>query len=128
MFCERSPQERIRDFQFQSFLKESTQVNNNSKKNLKQNSPFKLYFDSQIKSYEISNESTHMEHDNLNEFYSPCLFNILRDQLYLIPLWSGIMVNGVINGYVTKTRLTNNPVENYFGQLKNNLLDNKKVI
>ena len=126
MFCDRTPQERKRDAQFQSFLKESTRTDCNLKR-LKHNSPFKLYFDSQIKNYETSSDSSDMDQDNLNEFYSPVLFKILRDQLYIIPLWSGIMIHDKIKGYSIKTRLTNNPVENYFGQLKNNILQNKKV-
>ena len=126
MFCDRSPQERKRDAQFQLFLKEST-ITDCDFKSLRQKSPFKLYFDSKIKNYQILSDSSDMDQDNLNEFYSPVLFKILRDQLYIIPLWSGIMIHDKIKGYSIKTRLTNNPVENYFGQLKNNILQNKKV-
>lgn len=42
-------------------------------------------------------------------------------------MWTGIMINNSTFTYETKTRLTNNPVENWFSQLKNNLLSNRKV-
>lgn len=130
LFNERTPEMKIRDSQFQSFLKESTDADEYVKTNLKQSSPFKLYFDSQINLFKKKGVSTGTNvHQNLlNEFYSPCLFKLLYDQLYLIPLWSGLMIHKSINGYKLKTRISNNPVENHIGHYKNDIFDNLKVI
>ena len=57
-----------------------------------------------------------------NEFFCQKLFDILIGQLYLIPIWSGIIIKTQNFGYSTKSRLSNNPVENWIGQVKNNIL------
>ena len=57
-----------------------------------------------------------------NEYYAPQLFAILEEKLYLIPMWSGIMIKSELQNFKIKTRLTNNPVENWFGQVKNHIL------
>ena len=43
-------------------------------------------------------------------------------------MWSGLMINKSVNGYKTKTRISNNPAENHIEQYKNNILENKKVL
>ena len=63
----------------------------------------------------------------INEYYCPDLFYILEKQLYLIPVWSGLMLRSQTIAYKIKTRLTNNPVENWFSQIKNNFLKRKRV-
>lgn len=108
-----------------------TTGSNDDKQNLKQNSPFKIYFDDKINSYDVFDKKQLDLSESIdfvsNEFYSPKLFKLIQDQLYIIPLWSGIMIHDKIEGYCVKTRLTNNPVENHFGQLKNNIFERKKV-
>jgi len=42
-------------------------------------------------------------------------------------MWSAIIIGDDISKKRIKTRLTNNPVENWFGQLKNNIAQNKKL-
>lgn len=66
-----------------------------------------------------------------NEFFSPELFEIIQKYLYIIPLWSGIIIKNCRTVYKNNlrnigSRLTNNPVESYFGHLKNSILLRKK--
>jgi hypothetical protein len=60
--------------------------------------------------------------------YSPKLFNIIFQYIHLLPLWTGVIIS--IFPYFNLrnenfTRLTNNYVENWFGQIKNNLLQKR---
>ena len=62
-----------------------------------------------------------------NEYYYPELFDLITNEMYLIPLWSGIVIFKVQQRYKdyynqVLCRLTNNFVENWFGNLKNNIL------
>ncbi|CAF0948577.1 unnamed protein product [Brachionus calyciflorus] len=95
-------------------------------KNLKLCSPFGSYFNDLIKSFESKIIKHGKVFSNENEYYCPDLFDIIQDRLYLLPLWSGLMIRDVTFPYEVKTRLSNNPVENYFGYLKNQLSLNKK--
>jgi len=65
-------------------------------------------------------------------FFSPSLFKLIHEKLYLMPIWSGVMIrhtaivsnNEFLRGI---TRLDNNPVENHFGHTKVNELLKRKV-
>ena len=74
----------------------------------------------------------------INQYFFPELFSLIHKKLHLVPLWTGILIKQCQNNMLEKnqiqstepflniTRLTNNPVENYFGHLKNNILMKKK--
>ena len=62
-----------------------------------------------------------------NEFYCPDLFKILTERLYLLPLWSGLIIHNDIKHYKVNTRLSNNPAENWFEQVKYKVIKRKKV-
>lgn len=67
-----------------------------------------------------------------NKYYRPELFKLIMDQLYLMPLWSGVIIRATgiqqQNDYLQNiTRVSNNPVENHFGYLKKHIFNNKKV-
>jgi len=127
---ERSFQKQDRDKNFESFLKEEDiYMGHDYDKNIKSSSPFSKYFDNMIKKWQLDliekNKNKNVNQFN-NEFYCPSIFNIIKGELALIPLWSGLMLNGQIIGYECKTRLTNDIVENWFGILKNKLLEGIK--
>lgn len=95
-------------------------------KTIKYSSKYKNYFEKYLKGLntqiEGSNEQTML---NSNYFYSPELFKIIEKYLYLVPLWSGLLI---YDQNLKKCRLSNNPVENWFGHLKNNMLNREKVM
>jgi hypothetical protein len=94
--------------------------------NLKKNSPFKQYFENILalnKAKENVNDTTQCRP---NKLYSPELFKLIRDQLHIVPLWTGILIHQDLYSYDINTRLTNNPVERWFGFLKTNLLNKRK--
>ncbi|CAF0945818.1 unnamed protein product [Brachionus calyciflorus] len=100
------------------------------KKNLKENSPFSEYYKNLINEFKITGfiSKNCDSFEGPNDFYCPGLFEVISKRLYLMPLWSGVIIsqlklrhNEIIN------RLTNNPIENWFGNLKNNVLKNEKV-
>jgi hypothetical protein len=59
-----------------------------------------------------------------NEFFNQDLFEVLKERMFLLPIWSGIMIDENMG----KTRLSNNPCENWFGQLKHNILKDSEVL
>ncbi|RNA20752.1 hypothetical protein BpHYR1_015637 [Brachionus plicatilis] len=78
-------------------------------------------------------EKSNLESLEENIFYDPKLFGLIADQLYLLPLWTGIIIENFKTNHQNElnefknTRLSNNPVENYFGDIKmKNLLSNSE--
>jgi hypothetical protein len=64
-----------------------------------------------------------------NRFYAPHLFKSIQNRLYMMPLWSSVMVGDwqdMTGKQLYKPRLTNNPIESYFKYLKHELLQRKK--
>ncbi|RNA36818.1 hypothetical protein BpHYR1_007425 [Brachionus plicatilis] len=65
-------------------------------------------------------EKSNLESLEENIFYYPKLFGLIADQLYLLPLWTYIIIENFITNHqyelneFKNTRLSNNPVENYF--------------
>ncbi|CAF1109915.1 unnamed protein product, partial [Brachionus calyciflorus] len=110
-------------------------LNNETIESLKKSSPFTTYFNSFLENFEekLINCQNKLEESRTNLFYNPKLFLFIKDQLYLMPLWTGILIDELNRQNLfkfsdsLKTRLTNNPVENYFGILKNRVLLNRKV-
>ena len=108
-------------------------INKENCHSIKQNSPFNKYFNSIIHSMTMD-DSKKVENTGLNQYFAPELFNIIKDKLYLIPLWTGLMIRQcqrvqVHTEFVSNdcnifnlTRITNNPVENRMEYLKNKLL------
>ena len=96
--------------------------------NLKAESPYTLYFGYILDSYKKIVEA-HQSGDVDNQFYSPDLFKIIVDYLHIFSFWNGSIISEILlkhSNYKIQTRLTNNPVENYFGHLKKNLLKYRK--
>ena len=94
---------------------------------LKKASKLQSYFENILESnLEIINKYDISK--NRNPFYSPNLVKIIMNYIYLLPLWSGVMLNlktGCFLQYKNKKRTTNNPVENHFEFDKNKLLFGK---
>ncbi|CAF0932078.1 unnamed protein product [Brachionus calyciflorus] len=98
---------------------------------LKVKSPFSKYYQKVIEEWKIKIES------NIdcmrNEFFEPRLFDLIKTQLYILPFWCGILLHdfkqSTKNDFTKaiKSRLSNNPVENYFGNLKHNVLPGLKL-
>jgi hypothetical protein len=126
------------DFKFQNVgdqYHQYAKFNNNDKneeKSLQKRSKFVKYFnllESQlvVRSHENSSINTP------NTFYCPEMFEIIIEYLFAIPLWSQLML-GRWQKLNTKykvedvTNLTNNPVENWFDQVKNDLLQGKTTM
>jgi hypothetical protein len=94
--------------------------------NIKQNSPFGIYYSDLIEQYQKKLNLHMIKKLKVaigNEFYCPALFNLIEEKLYLMPLWSGLMIGEYqahsTNEFVkTQTRFTNNFVESYFKNLK----------
>ena len=102
-----TPEEEAREHYFNDL--ESINLDSETTQSLKKFSPFKLYFDRLIESY---NQIQKLGYDcsgsntKPNDFYCPQLIDLLMK-------------------YTLKCRLTNNYVENYFGFLKKTLFKKK---
>jgi hypothetical protein len=119
---QRSPDEKTRDQFFEDFLKESNSFFAYEYENkIKESSPFTDYFKDLLKTFEIveSNNTSQVP----NTLYCPNLYTIIHDKLYIIPMWSAIMIGEELKEQEIKTRLTNNPVESWFSHLKNYILN-----
>lgn len=127
-----SKDEANRNLEFSLFVKETNIfISVDFEFEVKKCSPFKTYFDKKVVNYNqmIKKKESETSVDTyiLNEFFCPELFDLLNDYLYILPLWTGLLINPETISYITKTRLTNNPVENWFNQVKNHILTKKKV-
>ncbi len=123
-----TPQEKERNDLFSEFLNISQQsIEENFETSLRKKSPFTQYYEGVISKIRKSHCQNTSYLYTKNEFYCPKLFQLVEDQLYIVPLWSGIMIKDQKTGYEIKSRLSNNPVENWIGQLKHNILRNKNV-
>jgi hypothetical protein len=94
-------------------------------RNLKNQSPFFKHFKTIIIGWKrnIQNERCD-ENIEKNIFYNPALFNLIQDYLYLIPLWTKILLKKLKPEFdFSNLSLHNNPVENYFDILKNKILE-----
>ena len=88
------------------------------------NSPYTKYYENILKNLNDSIETCKTSNQR-NLLFDPGLFNLINDQLYIAPLWSGMLIGTwQMQEFqeITYTRLSNNPVENHFGHTKNNLL------
>jgi hypothetical protein len=119
-----------RDEEFEIFLNQSKLfIELDYEKSIKENSPFSNLFNKNIVNFalEINNKlEANKKIFKNNIFYSNDLFKILWEQLYIIPIWSGLIIFNQPMTYKVKTRLSNNPVENYFSIVKNKILNKKK--
>ena len=98
------------------------------------NSPFTLYFDKLIFKFSaalkiISHET--LSSEPVNELYNTLLFKILKDRLYHISMWTGLLISrsqlkNPAGGSIT--RLLDNCGELYFRIIKVNLLKRKRVM
>ena len=96
-------------------------------------SDFSNHFDSLVKTFDRIDVITSNE---LNPYFVPNLFEIVRKKLNTIALWTGVMIPQgirVIDKAIyserklrNKTRLDNNAVENYFGFLKRKIMMSSK--
>ncbi|CAF0907232.1 unnamed protein product [Brachionus calyciflorus] len=103
---------------------------------LVRSSPFSQHFEDFFKKTESKLELARSSNRNdleqvENEYFSPELFKIIKNQLHLISLWSGLVISPVQDKNKKifqnpKTRLTNNPVENWFMNLKKFIILNEK--
>ncbi|CAG9761319.1 unnamed protein product [Ceutorhynchus assimilis] len=92
------------------------ELEDNLEEGLHKSSPFfKRYFSILINIRENCSDS-----GPTNIFYNPHMYNhILNKYVPLSPLWTGLLLD-------EDTRLSNAPAENYFCQVKLNILDSKK--
>ncbi len=96
---------------------------------LKKDSPFTTYYENLL----ILHKNARKEDEAIfpNRYYNPKLFDLIVKQLHIMPLWSGCMIHFDLNSIFDtskNSRLTNNPVENYFGYLKNNIFDKQNKL
>ena len=82
-------------------------------------SPFTDFFNRKIRN------QVEMEGNEINLFFNPKLYEIIKKRLHILPLWSGLIFK---HFGIEKTRLSNNYVEKWFHHLKINIIHrNKKV-
>jgi hypothetical protein len=126
------PHERERDKNHEKFIEESNiYFVVDFDKKVKENSPWNNYFNILIEQW-----NEHLENRSIlnkktlnlraNPFYSPSLFNLIHRELHKLPLWTGLFLADLNFSYIIKTRLTNNPAENHFLQVKHRILNRRK--
>jgi hypothetical protein len=105
-------------------------LDNNQKQTIgtvRNSSKFHSYFQNKFESHSKL-VKIYDNKDKINPFYSPKLVQIIMKYIYVMPLWSGIMLNTktchLVN-FKTKKRTTNNPVENHFQFNKNSMLNKR---
>ena len=122
--CEPEFKLKKKDENYHEFAKYNC-CNKNNESILKKNSQFSLYFQTLLTKIQKKSEPININEEN--EYYCSEMFNIIMDYLYVIPLWTLLTIerwqqmNSKYKNLVIQN-LTNNPVENWFNQVKNNIL------
>lgn len=95
--------------------------NRETKSRIKELSPFELYYNNLFKSLGNNMTNAQAPEEN-NEFYFPQLFEVIKRRLYMMPLWSCVIVfrEGPIGGFVD--HITNNAAELNIKHTRNSLL------
>ena len=111
------------------WFKEMSHVNENEP--LVAESPYKEFFDQIISNFNKDLSFVSIEKKELNPYFNIELFGVIKNMLYLTPLWTGLMLDQCKKQHFLSfkesfSRLDNNPVENYFGHLKDDIL--KKLV
>ena len=92
-------------------------------------SPFKKYFSKKMVSFSkaisVSSKAKSSKTLLANPYYCPGLFKIFICKFDILPLWTGILIHQTVNN---KYRVNNNPVENYFNNIRNNVLGISKKL
>ena len=106
-------------------------INRDTKKNIVKNSKFEHFYKDFLNKLEKVVEMDQTSESSLrepqNDFYLPKLFDIIKKKLYIIPIWSGLVIfaKGPVGMY--STHINNNPVEQHFNHTRNTSLKvNKK--
>jgi hypothetical protein len=95
----------------------------NEAKSIYEMSPYQQFFKAELHKLKHIIKTEEYDTSYENKFYSPELFNLIVDELYLMPLWTGVLISEVeqndLYGVLKEIiRLTNNPVECYFKIIK----------
>lgn len=117
-----------------SFFNEFSSLNNEDISNFHTENykkcRIKKYYDDFLQNIYVSKLLEDQKVEKLNDYYSPILFDIIREQFHLIPFWTGIMIGEYLEKrhsiFSNICRLSNNPVENWFSQIKLKVLNNTK--
>lgn len=99
-------------------------IDNSYHKSYRDSSPFLDYFLKIIKHHKTNTNRKNKLKSSLkiNSYYCPKIFKILFHYIHLMPLWSKVLLNIKTNYFnIDIKNLTNNPVENWFDQLKESL-------
>ena len=94
---------------------------------IKNDSPFAPYFKNLISRFNNEIDDNGQTDFEKNPYFNIEIFEVIKNFLYLAPLWTGIMLEQCRKQFILSfkeifSRLTNNPVEGYFGHLKHNIL------
>ena len=98
-------------------------VNRETKKNIKKNSKFEAFYIDYInqleKVVELDQASGSSYKEPQNDFFFPKLFDVIKKKLYILPIWSGLIIfaKGPIGMY--NSHINNNPVEQHFNHTRN---------
>lgn len=121
----------------ESQIEVKIELMNNSNKSIKastsilqEESPFTKHFQTWFRIH-VPSFNTDSNQYEPNLYYSPELMELINDLLYIVPMWTGIILSKwqqLYPQFDIVTRIANNIVENWFGRLKNNILKKKKVM
>ena len=86
-------------------------ISRDVKAKIKEKSPFNTHYELILHGLGNTIETNSDPKAEINEYYFPELLNIIKKRLYMMPLWSGVLVfkDGPIGRY--ESHFTNNPVE-----------------
>ncbi len=144
-FLSKSIQSRNDEF-LKFYLKANVDADLSDENKKNKLSFYKNYEIEQIKS--LKKESAFSEHFNLlineiiksitiddamekNKYFCPQLFELIKSELYLMPLWSDIVIEKckqfkLVGAESIGDKLTNNIVESHFSSIKNVILNRQK--
>jgi len=132
------PEEKERDILHEDFIKESNIFFVvDFEKQVRNESPLNNYYNDKLEYYDTILQQrfeSNIKFENpliANPYYAPKAFEKLKRVLYMVPLWTWVMmreINSFGNYFAFLTHLTNNYVESHFCQVKKRILNKRKKL
>ena len=73
-------------------------------KSLKAKSPFKMYYEILLSELNLKLSGKNIEVNLENQHFNPLLFDLIEQELYRMPMWSGVLISDEVKYCALKNK------------------------